>query len=111
MAFEEHKERKQRTRYSFADYEYVSKRSRQPWRGLVLMIFFALLLWWFAWDRWHEMAAAEETGATISMSPIEWGLYKIGGKIILSGFFALMGALLVCLGIYNYKRLEKMKAN
>ena len=111
MAFEEHKEQKYRAGRSFADYEYVSKRSRQPWRGLVLMLFFAGLLWWMAWDRWHEMNAVEETGSTISMSSIEWGLYKIGGKATLCGFFALTGAALVYFGIYNYRRLEKIKRN
>ncbi len=109
MAFEEHKQRSFKRGNPYADYEYINKGSRQPWRGLVLIVLFALAAWWFAWVRWHEMDAAEQTGSTISMSSLEWGLYKVGGKWAMPVLFVLLGAIFIYAGIRNYFRLQKIK--
>lgn len=109
MAFEEHKQRTFQKGNSFTDYEYINKSSRQPWRGLVFVIIFALATWWFAWVRWHDMDEAERSGSTLSMSSLEWGLYKVGGKWTMPILFVLLGVLFVYLGIRNYNRLQKMK--
>lgn len=110
MAFEEHKQQKiNRYINPYADYEYVSKRSRQPWRSLVVTLLFGFALFWFAWERWHEISAAEQTGTSVSMSSIEWGLYKISGKWGITSFFGLLGAVIVYFAFHSYRRLEKMK--
>jgi hypothetical protein len=109
MAFEEHKQRTFSRGNPYADYEYVNKGSRQPWRGLMFAVLFAFVTWGFAWMRWHDMERAEQTGSTLSMSSLEWGLYKVGGKWAVPVLFILFGALFIYLGIRNYFHLQKMK--
>ena len=109
MAFEEHQQRKYRVGNPYADYEYVGKGSRQPWRGLIFTFLFGLVLFWLAWMRWRDISAAEQSGSDVYMTTLEWGLYKISGKWGTTAFFGLTGAALVWFGIRNYNRLEKMK--
>ena len=109
MALEEHKQRWYGKGNPWADYEYINKGSRQPWRGLVYIILFALAMWAFAIWRWYDMDKAERTGSDISMSSLEWGLYKVGGKWAMPVLFVLLGIFFIWIGIRNYNRLQKMK--
>ncbi len=109
MAFEDHKQRVPDRKINWADYEYINKGSRQPGRGLIFVTLFAVATWWFAWVRWHDMEEAERSGSTLSMSSLEWGLYKTGGKWAMPVLFTLLGVFFVWLGIRNYFRLKKMK--
>lgn len=109
MVPEQTKQRNLRYGNPYADYEYTGKGSRQPWRGLLLSLLFGIGMWVFAFVRWREMATAGQTGAEISMSSLEWGLYKISGKWGFLLLFSVLGAWFIYLGIQNYRRLEKMK--
>ena len=109
MAIEPGKQRNVRYTNPYADYEYVGKGSRQPWRSMILPLVFGIVLLWFAWMRWHEIAAAEQTGATVSMTSLEWGVYNISGKWGIPVLFAFFGIICFYFGIHNYRRLEKMK--
>lgn len=107
MAFDEHLQRISKVNWS--DYEYINKGSRQPGRVLVYMVLFALAMWAFAWWRWYDMDRAEQTGAALSMSGLEWGAYKVGGKWVLPAAFVLFGVFFIWLGIRGYHRLKRMK--
>jgi len=110
MALEEIKNRKMQFGNPYADYEYYGKHSRRTWPSLVVGLLFGIGLCYFSWYRWHEINMAELMGGTISLTSIEWLLYKIGGKWILCGVLLACGIGFGYLGIHNYRRLEKMKA-
>ncbi|MBE7174479.1 MAG: hypothetical protein INR73_28160 [Williamsia sp.] len=107
MAFDEHLQRIPKANWT--DYEYVNKGSRQPVRVLVYAVLFALAMWAFALWRWYDMDRSEQTGSELSITPLEWGLYKLGGKWALPLLFALCGAFFIWLGFRGYARLKKMK--
>ncbi|WP_462264559.1 hypothetical protein [Mucilaginibacter sp.] len=109
MAFEEHKERKLQFGNPYADYEYYGKYSRSTLPGLIFAFIIGAGLCYLGWYRWHEINMAEVMGGTISLTSIEWALYKISGKWGVAILLALFGVGLFALGIYNYRRLEKMK--
>jgi uncharacterized membrane protein YidH (DUF202 family) len=109
MAFDEHKQPKFRYGNPYADYEYVNKNSRKTGPGLVFGLLFGLCMWVLAVLRWQGLAAAEETGDTVSLTTLEWGLYKVGGKWAIAGILVAFGFLFIYMGIANYRRLEKMK--
>jgi hypothetical protein len=109
MTPEQNKQHNLRYSNPYADYEYIGKGSRQPWRTLVLPLIFGFGLWLFAFVRWREITTAEQTGSVISMTSLEWGLYKISGKWGFVILFSALGAMFIYLGIQNYRRLEKMK--
>jgi hypothetical protein len=111
MAFEEHKNRKMQFGNPYADFEYYGKHSRRTWPSLVFCLLFAAGLIYLAWYRWHDLNMAEIMGDTVSITTIEWALYKLGGKWCVAGVLAACGIGFGCLGIYNYRRLEKMKAD
>ena len=107
--FEEHKKRKFQFGNPYADYEYVNKRSRKTWPGLVFAFLFGLGMLLLGWLRLRYLSEAEMTGATVSLTSIEWGLYKIGGKWAIAGLLFVFGIYFFYAGIQNYRRLEKMK--
>lgn len=109
MATEQHKQRDLRYSNPYADYEYTGKGSRQPWRTLLLPLILGFGLWAFAFFRWQEMASAEHSGDTISMTSLEWGLYEISGKWGFAIFITAVGTMFIYAGIRQYRRLEKMK--
>ena len=109
MAFEEHKNRKFQYGNPYADFEYYNKRSRKTGPGLIFALLFgagmiALGIW-----RYGYLSSAEETGRTISVTTLEWGLYKLGGKMAVSGVMFLLGGFFFFSGIKNYQRLEKLR--
>ena len=109
MAFEEHKNRKAHFGNPYADYEYYGKHSKRTWPSLVFSILIGAGLCYLAWYRWHSIYMVELLGGTISLTSIEWLLYKIGGKWGIAILLAAIGLGLMYFGVYNYKRLEKMK--
>jgi uncharacterized membrane protein YidH (DUF202 family) len=111
MAFEEHKNRKLQFGNPYADYEYYGKHSRRTWPSLVLCILLSAGLCYLAWNRWHELNMAEVMGDYVSVTTIEWALYKVSGKWGVALVLLLIGIGIGALGIYNYTRLEKMKSN
>lgn len=110
MALEEIKNRKVQFGNPYADYEYYGKHSRRTWPSLVIGLLFGIGLSYFAWYRWKELNMVEVMGGTVSLTSIEWLLYKIGGKWVLSGVLFVIGVGLAYAGVSNYKRLEKIKA-
>ena len=109
MAFEEHKNRKFQFGNPYADYEYVNKRSRKTGPGLIFALLFGLGMILLSWWRLQYLSEAELNGGTISMTSIEWGLYKIGGKWAVAGVLFAFGIFFFYAGIKNYRRLEKIK--
>lgn len=109
MAFEEHKNRKVQYGNPYADYEYVNKGSKKTWPALLFSLILGLGLCYLAWYRYSEINMAEIMGDSLSMTTIEWGIYKISGKWGVSTLLVLFGIGFICLGIFNYRRLEKMK--
>jgi uncharacterized membrane protein YjjP (DUF1212 family) len=109
MAFEEHKNRKFQFGNPYEDFEYVGKHSRLTWPSLVFFLLIGAGFCYLAWHRWHEINMAELMGGTISVTTIEWALYKISGKWGVASILLLFGIGMALLGIYNYNRLEKMK--
>ncbi|RYY54339.1 MAG: hypothetical protein EOO09_14785 [Chitinophagaceae bacterium] len=109
MAFEEHKNRKFQYGNPYADYEYVNKNSRKTGPGLILALLFGIVVLGFAVWRWIAIDTAEASGETISMTSLEWGLYKIGGKWAPTGLFAVLGVFIIYGGIRNFRRLEKIR--
>jgi len=110
MAFEEHKNRKLQFGNPYADYEYYGKHSRQTWPSLVFCLLIGAGLCYLGWYRWHEINMAEIMGDTISLTSIEWLLYKISGKWSVASMLIIFGLGFMCLGVYNFRRLEKMKS-
>lgn len=106
---EEHKQRKFQYGNPYADYEYYNKRSRKTGPGLVLAILFGLGMILLGWMRLRYLGEVEQTGDTISMTSLEWGLYKLGGKWAIAGVLFALGLFFFYGGIKNYRRLEKMK--
>lgn len=111
MAFEEHKNRKLQFGNPYADYEYYGKHSRRTWPSLVFCMLLGAGLCYLAWYRWHELNMAEVMGDYVSVTTIEWALYKVSGKWGVALVLLLIGIGFGALGIYNYRRLEKMKSN
>jgi len=109
MAFEEHKKRKFQFGNPYADFEYVNKNSRKTGPGLVLALLFGIALLVLAWWRFSTIAALEETGGTISLTSIEWVLYKVAGKWGVTVVLILLSGVFFYTGIRNYQRLEKIK--
>jgi len=93
----------------YVDFEYTGKASRQPWRTLILPLILGPLLWWFAWNRYHELDLAEQTGSFIRLTSFEWGLYRLTGKWGFVVFLGAVGVMFVYFGIRHYLRLQKMK--
>lgn len=110
MAFEEYNKAKPQFGNPYADYEYYGKHSRRTWPSLAFCLIFGAALCYLAWYRWHELNMAEIMGSYVSVTTIEWALYKVGGKWGVAGILSLLGIGFAYLGIYNYKRLEKMKS-
>lgn len=110
MAFEEHKNRKMQFGNPYADYEYYGKHSKRTWPSLLFCLLIGAGLIYLAWYRWHELNMAEVMGDYISISTLEWALYKIGGKWTVAGVLFLLGVGIGYGGVRNYKRLERMKA-
>lgn len=111
MTFEEHKTRKTQFGNPYADYEYYGKHSKRTWPSLVFSILIGAGLIYLAWYRWHSIYMAEMLGGTISLTSIEWLLYKVSGKWGIAILLAVVGVGMMCLGVYNFKRLEKMKSD
>ncbi|WP_342648604.1 hypothetical protein [Mucilaginibacter sp. CSA2-8R] len=111
MAFEEHKNRKLQFGNPYADYEYYGKHSRRTWPSLVFSVLIGLGLCYLAWQRWQALNLAEVMGGSVSITSIEWGVYKLSGKWGVAGLLVVLGVGLAWLGIYNYRRLENMKAD
>ena len=109
MAFEEHKQRKFQFGNPYADFEYYNKNSRKTTPGLIFSLLFGIMMLVFAWWRWTEISALEQTGGTISMTSVEWGLYEISGKWGVTGLLAGLGIFFFYLGIQNFRRLEKIR--
>ncbi|RYE22339.1 MAG: hypothetical protein EOP42_24565 [Sphingobacteriaceae bacterium] len=109
MAFEEHKNRKMQFGNPYADYEYVNKNSKRTWPALVFSLVIGLGMCYLAYYRYHNINMAEIMGDSISMTSIEWMIYKISGKWGVSTLLVIFGVGFICLGIYNFRRLEKMK--
>lgn len=109
MGFEEHKSRQFKLGNPYADYEYINKNSRKTWPGLVIALLMGVGLLALGWWRWDYIEAAEQSGGTLSLTNLEWGLYKIGGKWVISSLLFLAGLFFIYAGIQNYQRLEKMK--
>ena len=109
MAFEEHKKAKFQFGNPYADYEYYNKNSRKTGPGLILSLLFGVGMLILAWFRWQALAAAEETGGTVKLTSLEWGLYKVGGKLGLIGIFLFLAGFFIYNGIKNYQRLEKIR--
>ncbi|RYE33045.1 MAG: hypothetical protein EOP42_08750 [Sphingobacteriaceae bacterium] len=109
MAFEEHKNRKVQFGNPYADYEYVNKNSKRTWPALVFSLVIGLGLCYLAYYRYQTINMAEIMGDSLSMTSIEWAIYKISGKMGVSVLLVVFGLGLIALGIYNFRRLEKMK--
>ncbi|RYY26764.1 MAG: hypothetical protein EOP41_04355 [Sphingobacteriaceae bacterium] len=109
MAFEEHKNKKIQFGNPYADYEYVNKGSKRTWPALVFSLVIGLGLCYLAYYRYSEINMAEIMGDSLSMTSIEWAIYKISGKTGVSVLLVFFGIGLMLLGIYNFKRLERMK--
>lgn len=109
MAFEEHKNRKVQFGNPYADYEYVNKGSKRTWPALVFSLVLGLGLCYLAYYRYQNINIAEIMGDSVSMTSIEWAIYKISGKFGVSILLIVFGIGFMCLGIYNFRRLEKMK--
>jgi uncharacterized membrane protein YidH (DUF202 family) len=109
MAFEDHKNPKTQFGNPFADYEYYGKHSRRTWPSLFFSVLIGLGLCYLAWVRWHQINMAEIMGGTISLTSIEWLLYKISGKWGIAAVLTLLGIGLMYLGFSNFRRMEKMK--
>jgi uncharacterized membrane protein YidH (DUF202 family) len=110
MAFEDYKNRKMQFGNPYADYEYYGKHSRRTWPSLVFCLVISIGLAYLAWHRWNELKMAEIMGDTVSLTRVEWALYQISGKWGLLAILILFSIGFIWLGIFNYRRLEKMRA-
>ncbi|HYF62872.1 MAG TPA: hypothetical protein VD886_08645 [Herpetosiphonaceae bacterium] len=71
------------------------KRIFNPWKTLG----FALLCWAVAAGIYWYIAQLEQSGATGTAPWIIVTLYDAGGKALVSGFFAVVGAIAAVVGI------------
>ena len=110
MTSAENKNRNTRFGNPYADYEYYGKHSRRTWPSMIIGLLFGVGLCYFAWYRWHELNMAEIMGGTVSLTSIEWLLYKVGGKWVVAGVLFVIGVGLAYAGVHNYKRLEAIKS-
>lgn len=111
MAFKDHKNSKMQFGNPYADYEYYGMHSRRTWPSLVFCFLIGAGLCYLAWQRWHALNLAEVMGGSVSVTSIEWALYQVTGKWGVAVLLAALGIGMAGLGVYNYRRLEKMKAS
>lgn len=90
---------------------YSGKSDKNPNKPLYTLGLLGLGLFAFGVFMYFDLAAWENTNEQKHMHSILWGLYDLGGKLAVSGFFWIIGLALIIVGIKKTKNLRGIKDN
>ncbi|QCW99337.1 hypothetical protein FGM00_04125 [Aggregatimonas sangjinii] len=88
---------------------YTGKSSRNPNMPLIWGVVIGLGLIAFGIYLYTDLAAWENSDEEMRMNSLLWLLYDTGGKIAVTGFFALIGVVAVFSGYKQTNTLRKLK--
>lgn len=90
---------------------YSGKSDKNPNKPLYTMGLLGLGLIGFGIYMYFDLLAWENSNEEKYMNSILWGLYDLGGKLAVTGFFSLIGLGCVVFGIKRTKELRKLRDN
>lgn len=90
---------------------YSGKSDKNPNKPLYTTALLGVGLIAFGVFMYFDLTAWESTNEQKYMNSILWGLYDLGGKFAVSGFFWVIGLVCIFLGVKKSKELRKLKQN
>lgn len=89
---------------------YTGKSSKNPYKPFFYGLALFLVLSGFGIYDYFDISEAEQNGTLITINSFQLGLYKMGGKIVVSGFSILIGLICFIAGIISSYKLKKIKS-
>jgi len=89
---------------------YTGKSSRNPNMPLIWGVLFGIGLVSFGIYLYFDLAAWENSNEEMRLNSLLWFLYDMGGKLTVTGFFAIIGAVVLGGGIKKTQELKKLKS-
>ncbi|WP_430905883.1 hypothetical protein [Maribacter sp. 2-571] len=91
------------------DNMYTGKSSRNPNSSLITGLLIGLGLIAFGVYLYYDLAAWEQSNEQMHLHRLLWGIYDLGGKLAVAGFFALCGAIGIGGGAYKSWKLRQIR--
>ncbi|TPN88681.1 hypothetical protein [Aquimarina algicola] len=90
---------------------YSDKSDKNPYKPFYKMALLGLGLIAFGIFIYFDLKAWENSNEQKYMNSLLWGLYDLGGKLTVSGFFWVIGLALILMGAKKSKELKRLSTN
>lgn len=88
---------------------YSGKSDTNPNKPLYIGLIIGLALIAFGIFMYFDLVAWEKSNEDKYMHSLLWGLYDLGGKLAVGGFFTVIGIISIIGGAVKTKQLRKIK--